>query len=99
MHDIMHGNQELQQGRDIYSALIAPVELQKRAYAEVCERSPRIVLGAYSQSFIHAVVHEAVKQANKKQRAGYVWDALPCIVSSSGHDKISEWEIHCSRIR
>ena len=67
----MHGNQELQQGRDIYRVLIALVELQKIAYAEECERSPRTVLRAYNQSFIFALLYMKLfnKPIKSRERA------------------------------
>ena len=65
---VMHGCQEHQKGRDIYRLLLALVELQKSAYAEESERSPRMILRCYNQSFIFAHLYIKLFSEPKKNR-------------------------------
>ena len=68
MASVMHSNQDTHLGRDIYRLLMSLIELQKIAYAEENERSPRIVLRAYNQSFVFALLYLKLFSSPKKSK-------------------------------
>ena len=65
---VLHGCQKHQKGRDIYRHLLALVELQKSAYAEESERSLRMILRRYNQSFIFANLYSVNQRKAEKDQ-------------------------------
>lgn len=63
---VINKHQMTAKGRDIYRLLLSLIEIQKIAYAEESERSPRSILRAYNQCYIFAQLYMKLFKNPKK---------------------------------
>lgn len=66
MANILSSHQAKPEGRELYKVLIHLTELQKIAYSEEAQRTPKMVLRAYNQSFMFALAYMKLFKEPKK---------------------------------
>ena len=67
--NVLYEHQDTSTGREIYQLQISLVELQKNAYSEESDRTPRSILRAYNQSFAFAMLY--IKLFNNPKKVNY----------------------------